>query len=322
MVILLTGPDTFRSQRRFLQLRDAFRAKHDTSGMSTSILDGQELTLDAVRNAVRTTGFFSAKRFVGLNNVPEKGAAILEEIVGVIEPYAEDNDVIAVLRLVPVSASATPRRGKKAAAPKTTKVSGAKIEEFPLLTGAQIQKWLIQEAKTRGGSIVQAAVAQLQLWDGDDLWKLSNDLEKLLALANGKAISVDDVEAIVKPPEVADIFGLTDALGQKQSAKALRLLRQELAAGTHPIGLIATLANHVRTLWLVQQASQQTVSAPAIASQLGLHPFVTQKALQQSRNFSRAALAHWHHQLLLIDEQLKSSALDAEALLSLVILQA
>src|SRR5438552_3695231 len=63
MVILLSGPDTFRSQRRFVQLRDAFRSKHDPSGMSMVVLDAAEADGPAVRSAVTTQGFFSSKRF-------------------------------------------------------------------------------------------------------------------------------------------------------------------------------------------------------------------------------------------------------------------
>lgn len=321
MVILLTGPDSYRSQRRFVQLRDAFREKHDQSGMGTMVLDGKDATAEQIRTATGTAGFFSSKRFIGINHYALKGVACdPKELMSIVEPFAAQQDVIVVIRLVTPPAEGKTRGVKKT--PTTLKIAEARTEDFPLLTGVALQRWITQEAHERKTRLNREALNLLATWDGNDMWKLSNDLDKAALLADNKTVTAEIIQELVVPPAVSNIFALTDALGLRQRAQALRLLRQELDAGTHPLALIATLANHLKTLWLVGTTREQFRTESALASKLRLHPFVVKKALVQARHFSPSALAAWHHRLVSTDEQLKSTSVDAEVLLSLVLAEA
>ena len=49
--------------------------------------------------------------------------------------------------------------------------------------------------------------------------------------------------------------------------------------------------------------------------ELGLHPYVAQKALAQSKAFTRSRLVSWHDDLVEIEYQLKSAPVDVETLM-------
>lgn len=324
MVIHLTGPDSYRSHRRRQQLRQAFRDKFDQHGFNTVTIDGQSATAEDLRTAIQTTGFFSPQRFVAIDDYLAasavcRPAALLE----ILQPVIDQKDVVVVIRelIGEVKAKKTKaKKEKKTVAAQTLAIPGAKTEEFPLLTPSQLTAWVLKEAKARGGDIGRPAATELVILCAGDLWRISNELDKLLAYTTPKTITGDDIATMVQSPYASDIFGLLDAIGQRRTAAALHLLHHELQAGTHPLALIATMANHIRTLLAVSSATDVR-SPAALATSLGLHPFVVKKALSQTKLFEPQTLRDWHHQLVNIDYQLKTTPLDAETLLDVLLLK-
>lgn len=331
MIIHLTGSDTYRSAQRLVELRNAFIAKHDPKGFGVSTLDGATATVEELRTALTVTGFFATKRLVALDRYLGDGPItpeVLAELLVPVEP--KDHDVIVVVRdIFPDAGSAPVSRAKSSTKKKTvTKkaatsilLPGEKLEKFPRLTEAEAVQWITRTAKAKGGSIIPAAAQRLVMLCDRDSWRIASELEKLLAYASDRPITVDDVTILVRSEYASDIFALTDALGQRQTARALDLLHRELAAGTNEFALIATLAGHVRNLYAVKRALDEGASAVALASMLGLHPFVVQKAVAQVPRFQTDELRDLHHRLVRIDNDLKTSRLDAETLLDLIVVK-
>ncbi len=316
MVIHLQGPDTYRSQQRFRQLRDAFRTKHDPSGLNTLVLDGQSLTAEELRTAVTTVGFFSTKRFLGINHYVSIAAGCPPEVLAeILQPVAGQADVVVVIR--EVTNPASPRAGRRPAAvkSKSLKIRQATVETFAPWPEAKRRAWVSQFAKECGGTISPAAADQLLEWCGDDGWRLESEVAKLVAYAGNQVVTPAMVKQLVRAPEVSDVFALTDALGRRQTAAALGYLQRELEAGTHPLAVVSLLITHLRNLLLVQAAEATGQPTTHLAAALKLHPYVVRKALEQSRAFPREVLRRWYHQLIEIDATLKSTKLDPETLL-------
>lgn len=319
MVIVLSGPDTFRSQRRFVQLREAFKTKHDPSGMSMVVVDAAAADRESIRAAVATQGFFSNKRFVGINHYTASAACPPDDLRAILQPFGESNDVIVVIREVPLEKGSGQKRGGRGkAASAGLKIPEAKAELFTPLPAAELQRWILAETKIRGGDITRLAAVQLMQWCEEDMWRLNNELEKLIAYADGKPITPEHVTALIRAPQASDVFALVDAVAQRRRADALKLLTQELRAGTHPLALIALLANHLGVLMNVQRIPAGTGSAQ-VAKTLGIHPYVATKAVQQAKHFPADQLSNWHHQLVQADETIKSSSIDAEALFDILL---
>jgi len=89
---------------------------------------------------------------------------------------------------------------------------------------------------------------------GSEPATLANEVEKLcLYAADAPLISREDVSAAVRDLAGAWIFDLTEALAKRESARAVLVLRGLLAAGDHPLRLLATLHSHVRFLMALRQ---------------------------------------------------------------------
>lgn len=325
VIIHLLGTDTYRTRQKMAWYRDGFRKKYDPSGYNTVTLDGETMTAEDLRASLTAGGLFGTKRFIAIDGYTGKKQIVTPEALGeILHPVAAGTDVIVVCREVPGSSESEGTGKKKGGGPKKklTLAEAKETHRFDLPTPAAAAVWLAGEAKLRGGSLSPTVAQQMVALCGCDTWRLANELDKLIAYANGRPISAADVNEQIVSDESPNIFALTDAVGGQRRALAVRLVHRELAAGTNPLALIATLANHLWNIRRVQRAVADGRPADAIASTLGLHPYVVQKTMAQARSFSPDLLARWHHQLVATDATLKSSGLDAEALLDVLLLQA
>lgn len=307
MILVLSGPDTFRSSRRMRQLRQAFIEKYDPQVLAVTTLDGSTASAETIISALGSGGLFSTKRCMVLDEVtPQSPCWSHTAFVPTLSGIQADADRVVILRCVPVQKKG---RTAKDAIPK---IAGAKIEEFSTLTEGEVRTWLKKELTERKGTITPDAEALLITRTKLNLWHLDNELEKLLAAGSG-AITVDLVQALVAGDVRSDIFALTDALGQRQRHRALQLISQEFIAGTPALVLVAALLRHTQTLWRVRQTLDQGKTPSP--TELDLHPFVVKKASAQVKNTTTETLASWHHALLEIERDLKTSPLDAETLI-------
>ncbi len=320
MVILLTGPDLYRSHQRLRQLRQAFIEKYDPKGFATTTLSAAAVTPAELRTAVTTGGLFAQRRFVAIDDYAAGSQVSPDELREILKPVATDEQVIVVVRQLPEKKSTRAGRPTKTTSAKSElTIPKAKLEKFPKLSEAQAVSWLVAEAKQRGGAITRPAAERLVFACQGDSWRMSTELDKLLAYGSGKTIVPEMVDTMVTSPFESNVFALTDAVGQRQSAKAVALLHRELLAGTHPLMLIATLASHIRNLMMVQAASDGQSTPAAIAKRTNIHPYVVQKSLAQVQRFSPDELKSWHHHLADMDITLKSTRLDAETLFDLLL---
>lgn len=324
MIIHLTGPDTYRSHRRMQQLRTAFVAKHDPRGFSTVMLDGETAAGEEIRTAITTSGFFSAKRFVGLDRYTSaKAAASPKQLLETLSIAEKSNDIIVVVREIATVPGKKPvgRTKKSATTSDMLRIPAAKEESFATMTPSATATWVIKETKERGGKISPAVANQLVAMTDNDAWRIANELDKLVLFAQQQPITVVMLRQHVASPFASDIFALTDAIGLRQHPLALRLLHHELGSGTNPLALITIIASHIRTLLRVLNASADGRPETHLAADLKLHPFVVKKALIQSRKFLPEDLRQWHHRLVNTDFQLKTTPHDAETLLGMLILK-
>lgn len=320
MVIHLTGPDTYRSRARLYQLRDAFIAKHDPRGFNVILLDGLTATPAEFRAAVGGGGLFAKKNFIALNGYEVTASACPpDELAALVQPYAKNNDAIIVIRQVTAGVK-KPGRGKKAA---TTGLhfQEAKHEEFPLQTPAEAKLWAMKLAKDRGVVLPAAVADQLVAATDNDSWRIATEIEKLTTYVGDRALSATDVTAMVPSAISSDMFALTDAISARERVRALQLIQNELAAGVHPLALIAMIARHLRILRSIQSALGEGIAQQQLSTSLGLHPYVVTKAMRQIKKFSPEELSVWHHHLLETDYAIKSSSLDAETMLDLLVVQ-
>lgn len=104
----------------------------------------------------------------------------------------------------------------------------------------QLPDWIAVLAESKGYDMSQKAVMLMADHIGNDLSRISNEIEKLTVnLAGRKTISEDDIERYVGVSKEFNVFELQEALAKKDLARAIRIIAYfESNPKAYPIQLI------------------------------------------------------------------------------------
>ncbi|GAC1626200.1 MAG: DNA polymerase III subunit delta [Ktedonobacteraceae bacterium] len=344
MFYLFHGDDEFTCREHVKKLRQSgnFEYNQDT-------YNGTEVDLTTITTTTDTMPFLTEQRLVLVEGLPKRKRG---------ETAATEAAVKSVAEPEVVTKGGKSKRGKKSKAtvltragfekalaehvpsmPATTVLvllvdevmdaanpivkaaeKHGKVFQYTLPKGAALESWITKRAKSSGVKVSPEATALLANFIGNHLRLLSNEIDKLASyVGEGKTINADDVRQLSAQVQEARIFDLTDALAQRNRKQALNILHDLLSDGEPPIKLISTITSQVRSLLLVKELSQQGMRSSAIASTIGMAPFIAEKALRQVGNFSMPQLEGAYRQLLSTDAALKRSRIEPEMALDLLV---
>ncbi len=310
MILFFYGENIYNSQKKLLVLKERF-LKTDSEGMNLKELEGAELTFSDFVKELETMPFLGGKRLVIVRNLllENKDHSLLEKILVQLEKVPESVVLVFFEKGVPDKRSKLFKVLKKI----------AQTEEFFLPEPWQVNKWIEEEVAKRGGKINSLAVDKLAVFVGNNLWQLSNEIDKLIAYAGGKEIKSEDVELLVKAKVDKNIFRLTDAFGKKDRKLALQILHEFIDLGLKPEYLLAMLGGHLRNLIQVKESSQNGLYPVQIQALTKLHPYVVKKCLEQSRAFTLEQLIRIYEELAGLDEKLKLGKVPSRTALELIL---
>jgi DNA polymerase III delta subunit len=190
------------------------------------------------------------------------------------------------------------------------------LRACPLLEGAERVRWVREEVARRGGSIDAQAATELAGRLGGSLWAVSSAIDTLLAYVGaGGRITSAAVQELVAPDGDAHVFHLTDAIAERQSGRALRLLHTLLATGMAQEQVLAMLVGRVRDWTLVKALQAEKVPEGAATSRLGWSAGKYRMVARGAATFARGELPRAYQALVIADEALKSRPGDERLLI-------
>ena len=105
------------------------------------------------------------------------------------------------------------------------------------------------EATARGLALSREAASHLVTRVGNDIARLFSELEKCaLRAGEGRPVTPAIIDDMVQRAPQDTIFDLTDALGERKTARAIALLRELLGGGQAPELVLSMLVRHLRQL--------------------------------------------------------------------------
>jgi len=321
MFYILHGDDEFSRSEALAELRQRM-GDPAMAELNTTWFKGREVSLAQLQHTCNTIPFFSDRRLVIADGLlthlqraasTEQGNEALEELIGYLPCMPETTRLVFV-----EPESIAPQHPLRCLAAQNEALGCDR--EFRMPQGRELGQWIARRVRERGGSISPKATAQLAAFVGDSLRLLALEIEKLLSYVDrARPITEEDVQLLVSDVREANIFNMVDALGRRDGQAASQLLHRRLAAGDHPLALQGMIARQIRILIEVKELSQEGLDRIALGRQLGLHPFVVRKALDQQRNFSMQQLESVHCRLLETDVLIKTGQMDAVLALDLLI---
>jgi DNA polymerase-3 subunit delta len=324
--------DEFISQIR-AKLGDA-----TTADLNTTRLESRGLTIAALQAAAFTAPFLARRRLVILegylsaltvrgskkgdggaesedaNREGSNRKEALTEFLAFLEEVPESTALLLVERK---NLSQTAPALKWAAAHADT----AFVRAFEPPKGAELAQWIAARAKTAGGEFTPQAAQLLAALAGDDPRVLGQEILKLVTYANfARPVTPEDVRALTPESALTNIFDMVDAIGSRDSSRALRLLRKTLDQDGGPV-VFGMVVRQFRLMILAREALDNGVPAAQMAAAIGQHPFVAQKIAAQARGFSLPALEKIYRRLRDIDEEAKTGRAELDVALETMIVE-
>ena len=175
--------------------------------------------------------------------------------------------------------------------------------------------------KTKGGAIEAGAVNELAAHIGNDLRLLDNEIEKLLIYRANQPIRGEDVRTLVASVSESNIFDLVDAIGHRETTRALKLLHDQLNHNAAPMYLLTMITRQFRLLLQTRDFAARGKTVEQAAAQLKMHPFVAKKTWAQSLNFSLPQLEAIYQKLLDTDIAIKTGRNEPMLALDLLVVE-
>ena len=147
---------------------------------------------------------------------------------------------------------------------------------------------------------------------GSDMWKLNNEINKLVVEEEG-VIEIDKIKELVSENFNDNIFELTDAVAEKNKKTFLYLLERHLRSGTDSSYLLSMLIRQFRILLQAKSILEENPYAN-LSTELKIPFFVEKKIKNQAGKYSLDQLKKIYGQLVAIDIELKTSYFDPELL--------
>lgn len=314
MIIFLYGPDTFRSKEKLKMFKEKFIREVDKSGLNLMSLDGEKININDLNKAIATQSFLAKKRMVVIRNILAQRKALQTEVLELLKAGkyrdGQDDNILVFWDEEP---------DKRTALFKY--LDGSKFkEEFEILKGSELTRWIVARIEQGQGKISRLNADILASKSDGNLWALAGEIDKLLAVSRGREIGKEDLEQSTLVKVEDNIFNLTDAIGNKNTQLALKLLRQSLEAGVNEIYLLTMVVRQFRILIQVKAAIEEGKGGRTLAGDLGLHPFVVQKAQGQAMKYTLEQLKAIYRKLLEIDVKMKTGG-DGEAMLEMFVVE-
>jgi len=325
MIIFLYGPDTYRSGQKLKEIVESHRKIHK-SGLNLKYLDIKEEKYEDFERHLQINSMFQEKKLIILKNAFSdqdfkekfsKNAKKIKELKDIILFYEEDdfpknNSFLNLLK------------------------KQARCQEFRQLAGLKLKNWIKKEFDnyevhpvkppiSRGippkaelfnrVKIEPKALELLMNYVGNDLWRLSNEINKLVnytrhipltTISNVCLVGEKEIKLLVKAKIETDIFKTIDAIALKNKKLALSLIHKHLEKGDSPLYLFSMISFQFRNLLAVKSSIPGRQSFYTLPKIPGIHPYVLRKSFFQAKKFRLDELKKIYQKLFEVDLNIKT----------------
>jgi len=327
MIYFFHGDDEFGKSEAIAALRARLG---DLAEMNTVSLEGRNLSQDVLRHHCDTPPFLGDFRLVVVNNLlvrlnKSKAAdgkqtksakayrAWLADYLPTIPETTvlvlNENKKIAVNNVVLKAVSKLGAEGQ------------VTLFETPQVKRGALARWVTQRANDLGIKLHSGVAQDLAAFIGPNLRIIDSELQKLGAYADDRPVSREDVTLLCPYAKEASIFDMVDALGNRRSAVAFQLMTQMRNQGAHPLYLLTMIVRQYRILMQVKDYMRRDMRLQEIASALHLHPYPTEKAMRQARQYTPQQLERIYDRLLETDVAIKTGKLEMNLALDMLVVE-
>lgn len=292
-IYVLYGPQSYNRKRYVKALVDLFLPENDEINLTSFY--GKKVDLKEVYELAQTMPFLSEKRVIVLENT-ELFTKASEELVDLIENVPESCCII-------FSEEKTDSRLKQT---KTAKSKGC-VAEFGNLSEAELRDWVLKKLSREHRQITENALDMFLTRCGDDMWQVSNELEKVISYTFGRdGIRPADVDAVIPPLPEDKIFRMIDAMIAGNRGEMLQYYSDLLLLRSDPAGILALIREQFRLMLHVKSMDDDGISIRDMAATLKMRDTRVKMALPAARKSSKIGLERAIGMCADTDERIRS----------------
>lgn len=310
MIYFLYGLDNFRLNARIQEL--CLGAKGDDVNFDYIYLSAPNFSYVDFINAVNSRSLLTSNKMVVIEDVLTLGAKDLQiKIIDYLTNQHQE-DLLLVFK-----ENKDPDKRLK-----LFKILNKYLtEQYELLRPHQAREWLKNRTQKLNINLSVEA-GNLLLGDfSQDLWRLSNELDKLTSFADKQTITENMVKTLVPQAINDNIFQTIDALAKRNIKLANRLIANQLFLGTSEQQLLAMVAYQFRNITLLKSLVDKGIRTADLAKVSRMHPYVAQKTIGFAHSFSKLKLVKIFLALNKIDKATKTGKIPPNVGLDILVAQ-
>lgn len=170
-----------------------------------------------------------------------------------------------------------------------------------------IVKYIYNEVLKNNKKIGLNAINLLIDYCSMNMTKITSEIPKIIAYCDDEEIDINIIKQLVQPDEEYHVFEFTEALGNKNKDKCIKILNLLLQKKEN--ALLPLIINHFRR---VAFCSLSDFTNEQLAEMFNVKPFAITKARNQSKYFSKIQLKNILNYLEEADYMTKSGIMQAE----------
>jgi len=326
---ILYGKDDFSLQQALEEIKDEL-GNQEMLAVNTSMLDGQQLNLNQLKDACSAVPFLCANRLVIVKGLlgrfetksgsERRASRSKKKLDSALKEWMELPEYV---RQMPPTTALVLIDGEVRASNSLLKSVAplAKVMSFVPLSDRSLGEWIQERVKRGGGNMSPGAVKLLVGIVGADLWTMSGEIDKLLAYCSGQIITEDSVKQVTSYAREANIFALVDAILEGRSKEAQQLLHRLIQDGASPSYILAMITRQLRLIVMAKDVGQK-LSRPEIRGRLeSTSDYVLEKAARQARVYTLERIKKAYHKLLEADIAIKTGKYDGDLALDLLVVE-
>ncbi len=302
MVITLTGSNIFALKRRLDELSSEFVKKY--GDLALEKFDGEESEAKIIIEGLQSLPFLAQKKLVVVRS-GSLNKDFAEQVEQIISSINETTDVVFY----------EPQIDRRSTYFKVLK-NKTQFEEFSDLDLQSLAKWLVEEAKNRGGQLGLGDASYLVERVGINQGLLANELEKLLIY--NLHITRQNVDLLIDPTPQSKVFDLLDAAFGGRKEQALRLYEDQRAQKVEPQAILAMIAWQLQQIAVAKMAGNRPITE--VSKDSGMKEYPLRKAKGLADKLSNNDLKTMVSEALDIDWRGKTTSLDMDEALKTYII--
>jgi len=312
MIIFLYGQDTYRMREKLNEVVESYKKIHK-SGLNLRYFDCSEKTAEDtfnnLKDEIRQASMFEEKKLAVVIN-PFLDSEFKEKFLKERKDLLKSEDIILLYE-----------EGKIAKNDSLFKffIKDTKSQEFQILSGQKLKNWVRRRFERYETKIESDALEMLIEHVGSDLWRMNNEIKKLVSYKNNTTVKKEDIKLLTRSKIETDIFKTIDAISQKNKKQALNLLHKHLEKGDSPLYLLSMINFQFRNLLIVKDFVEKYRPYGVILKKSGLHPFVVKKSYSLSQKFSIGELKKIYRRIFQVDLDIKTGRIESKMALDLLI---